>query len=918
MNACGLTDSIPNNVEAPAPCPSCGASARLVTGMCVSCLLQEALRPPSDDNDESLEDLLAEVDVRDSDWCVGNYSILEEIGRGGMGVIYKARQGGSRRIVALKRVLSYHSDNTETLVRFRREAEAVATLDHPNILPIYEVGEADGLPFFTMKFAPGGSVQSVKKALREDPRQCVSIVERVARAVHHAHEQGILHRDLKPGNILLDGWREPMVSDFGLAKWLEATSDLTRTLTIFGTPGYIAPEQAIGSAAGLTPAADIYSLGAILFDLLTGRPPFLGEHALAVVRQAADKPAPALRSIVPTLDRELETICAKCLERDADTRYGSAEALADDLQRWLEGQPIVATPMPRPMRVWRWARRNPLPATLVAGVLVLSAAAAIGEAARRELREAVRHEQLAQRSIAVLPPLHLDSVHVDDAGAEALAQSLQTGLAKIKPTRVVPVTAGHTWLASAAHPQDVKEANRHVNARVVIATTMREVNGQRRVSLRLVNGASGQVLRKHLYEAPAGAGWIGSIGAMITDVNSLLEMTDWSSIDVSEPDPGLNNPTARDFISSARQLTLRQTLEDYDRAIICLERALQMEPNSPIAHAYLAAAAGARTHLVPDRAFLVKAEQAATEALRLSPASADAHRSLAGVYHQKGELNHAVEEALRAVEAGGPEERVAGFLGMTLQKIGQPRRALGWLAMAQHWAIMRGEYDAVMGNCWAKLVDDERAEAAFYRSMELRPEISDGWTGLCQLRIAQGEFDRARQIIETRRRQNAPGDLRLAAELEAMIAFMSRNYAEAEPLLRHLLQAEGPASSGNYNLLSYMSASARSRQALGEQSAARSLLEEARARELAAGALNNPETLYRLAAIASCLGETDAALDHLQAAIETGWLDYRFARIDPRFDHIAGDSRFHDLLEKLAATVAESQQQTNQPMIAAR
>ena len=909
MNACGLTDSIASTLEAPPPCPSCGASARLVTGICVSCLLQEALSPAPAESEESLEDLLADVDVCDSDWRIGNYDILEEVGRGGMGVIYKARQSGSRRIVALKRVLSYHSDNAETLVRFRREAEAVASLDHPNILPIYEVGEADGLPFFTMKFAPGGSLQSVKKALREDPRQCVSIVERVARAVHHAHEQGILHRDLKPGNILLDGWREPMVSDFGLAKWLEATSDLTRTLTIFGTPGYIAPEQASGPAAGLTPSADTYSLGAILFDLLTGRPPFLGEHALAVMRQAADKPAPALRSVVPTADRELETICAKCLEREPAARYRSAQALADDLQHWLEGRAIVATPVGVAARVWRWAKRNPLPATAVAGLLLVSAAALVAEGTRAELRTAMRNEQLLQRSVAILPTLQLDSVEVDSAGATALAESLRFGLSAIKPARVVQITAENAWLASAASLPDVKEANRKVNARLVIATTSREVNGRKRLSLRLINGASGQLLRTHTFEAAADATWAGSIGAITADVNALLESADWSNLEVADRDPGMLDPAARDFIISGRQLALRGTLEDYDRAISCYERALEMQPQSAIALSYLAAAAGARTHFVPDERFLEKAERAARQALELDPGSADAYRSIAGVYHQKGKFAEAAEHALRAVEARGPEERVAGFLGMTLEKLGQPRRALGWLAMAQHWASMPGDYDGLMGRCWAKLGDDQRAESAFRRAMELRPEILDGWTGLCELRLLQGNVLEAKRILDSRPR-NSSGDGPAVVRAEAMIAFLGRDFAAAERLSRKALQAAGDASS-TYHLLPYSSALARAQQALGNNAAARDILLQCRERELASGSGTTPESLYRLAAISASLGETDDALQHLRSAVEHGWLDHRLARLDPHFDHIAEDPRFQELLEKLAGRVAELRRQTS-------
>jgi serine/threonine protein kinase len=242
--------------------------------------------------------------------AISNYEILGEIGRGGMGVIYRARQRHSTRIVALKRIVSYHADSRETLERFRREAEAAASLDHPNILPIYEIGQGeDGLPFFSMKYAAGGSLQKAGSALRSKSRECVvRLMAKVARAVQYAHEHGVLHRDLKPGNVLLDSRGEPFVTDFGLAKWLDTNTDLTRTLTIFGTPGYIAPEQAKGPAAKLTAAADVYSLGAILFNLFTGRPPFLGEHALAVIQQATERPAPKLRSLAPALDRDLETI----------------------------------------------------------------------------------------------------------------------------------------------------------------------------------------------------------------------------------------------------------------------------------------------------------------------------------------------------------------------------------------------------------------------------------------------------------------------------------------------------------------------------------------------------------------------------------------------------------------------------------
>jgi len=320
--------------------------------------------------------ILGEVDAPHKTWFLGNYEILEQIGCGGMGVIYRARQRHSQRIVAVKRVLSYRADSHGALQRFRREAQAVASLDHPNILPIYEVSESeDGLPFFSMKFAEKGSLQENAASLRNEPRKCVQLMAKVAHAVDYAHSRGVLHRDIKPGNILLNDRGEPLVSDFGLAKLLDGNNDLTRSLTTFGTAGFIAPEQAGHAAVDFTPTADVYSLGAVLFNVLAGRPPFLGSNPVSVIRQASETPAPKLRSVAPSLDRDLETICARCLERGPKARYQSAGDLAADLERWLDGRPIVARPVSPPARIWRWSRRNPKLVGAATAGLFLGAAA---------------------------------------------------------------------------------------------------------------------------------------------------------------------------------------------------------------------------------------------------------------------------------------------------------------------------------------------------------------------------------------------------------------------------------------------------------------------------------------------------------------------------------------------------------------
>src|SRR5438093_2232888 len=338
-------------------CENCGEKifSDAPKGLCPACVLETGLGSLANEIVAGIDDPGHLADMR---MDFGDYELLEEIGRGGQGVVYRARQKSLNRTVALKVIGLGQWATQAHLKRFRLEAEAAASLDHPCIVPIYEVGERDGQCYFSMKFVEGGQLDEVVKHTPLSIRQAVELIAKVARTVHYAHEHGILHRDIKPGNILLDIKGEPQLTDFGLARLVESESTVTRTLEVLGTPSYMAPEQAAGNNAKLTSATDVYGLGAVLYQLLTGDPPFAGGTTYETIKLLLETEPRQPRQWNPKVDRDLSTICLKCLEKDPARRYPSALALAEDLERWLKHEPIQARRIGVFTRGKKWLRRN--------------------------------------------------------------------------------------------------------------------------------------------------------------------------------------------------------------------------------------------------------------------------------------------------------------------------------------------------------------------------------------------------------------------------------------------------------------------------------------------------------------------------------------------------------------------------------
>jgi serine/threonine protein kinase/Flp pilus assembly protein TadD len=774
----GLSESRPSATNSPAKCEKCGATMRLETGVCASCLLLEGLE--NGVSRAAFESVMAEANVPDTEWYLGNYEILDEVGRGGMSVIYRARQRHSRRIVAVKRMLSYQADSHETLMRFRREAEAVASLDHANILPMHEVSESDdGVPFFSMKFATGGSLQNAVPSLRNEPRKCVQLMAKVARAVEYAHSRGVLHRDLKPGNILLDERGEPQVSDFGLAKWLNTETDLTKSLTTFGTAGYIAPEQAEGAAADLTPAADVYSLGAVLFDLLTGRPPFLGCNPLSVIRQALETPAPKLRSLAQSLDRDLETICARCLERDPKARYQSAGDLATDLEHWLDGLPIIARPVSVPSRIWRWSRRNPkLVATGAAGLLL--GAAILGLYAFFLFPSLRTHPATAvEKGIAVLPFENLSRDPDNAYFAEGIQEQILTRLAKIADLKVISRTSTQRYPTK---PSNLSRVAKQLGVTNILEGSVQKANDRVRVSVQLLNAQTNSNLWAETYDRKL-TDIFGIESEIAVGIAEGLQAKLSSREEQALSAKATTNAEAYDAYlrGVAFQGRVRTSNNLLLKAIGYFEQAVQLDPNFAAAWARLSRAQ-AYLYFRANAARPDAARDALEHAQKLQPNSPETLLALG--YYQYwvlGDYGHA-KATFQLVYKLSPSNSEAAFaLGAVNRREGNWEESLAWVERALAVDPRNGELITMAAWTYEMLRQFPKALKLYDQALDIVTHDPDLMSFEASVYQAQGNLDEAAKFLSDITPET-PFDG--AFFIKMLQLRLERNYTEAIRLLQ--------------------------------------------------------------------------------------------------------------------------------------
>ncbi len=615
-------------------CRKCGAKifSDAPKGLCTGCMLEAAIVAGGVDAGSSEGTKATEVTdgekparVAETLGEFGNYELLEEIGRGGQGVVFRARQRSLNRTVALKIIGLGQWATKAHLKRFRREAEAAASLDHPCIVPIYEVGERDGSCYFSMKFVEGGQLDEVVRQTPMSIRQAAELIAKVARTVHYAHEHGILHRDIKPGNILLDANGEPHLTDFGLARLVESESSVTHTLEVLGTPSYMAPEQAAGNNAGLSSATDVYGLGAVFYQLLTGHPPFAGGTTFETVRLVLDTEPRQPRLWNPKVDRDLSTICLKCLEKDPKRRYSSALALAEDLERWLRHEPIWARHTGIFTRGKKWLRRNPTTALLFA--LSLAFAGTVGVMIWKS-----RPAPPPAAGVAVLPFVNMSGEKENEYLGDGLTEDLCTALSQIKGLRVPARTSVFVFKGKT---EDIRKIGKQLNVSTVLEGSVSKAGNKVRISAQLNNVADGYHLWAETYDR-----YMTDILEIRSDISRKVADALKVQLGVKETQLLAKKPSEN---SEAYEIYLlgrfefnKFTEDGFTRSLAHFQQAVALDPKFALAYASLADAyntIGYWGYLPPKEAF-PEAKRAAQMALNIDPDLAEAHGALGYVEFQ--------------------------------------------------------------------------------------------------------------------------------------------------------------------------------------------------------------------------------------------------------------------------------------------
>jgi serine/threonine protein kinase/Tfp pilus assembly protein PilF len=930
-------------------CEKCGAriSSDAAQEVCPACLLESGLGLLGDESEDAADH---EPLPRRSHGAppakmlgdFGDYELLEEIGRGGQGVVYRAHQKSLNRTVALK-VIGLGPWATEAhLKRFRREAEAAASLDHPFIVPIHEVGEREGCCYFSMNFVEGGQLDEV---VRREPipiRRAVELIAKVARTVHYAHEHGILHRDIKPGNILLDVKGEPHLTDFGLARLVEDESTVTRTLDVMGTPSYMAPEQAAGNNAAVSSATDTYGLGAVLYQLLTGHPPFAGGTTYETIKLVLDTEPRQPRLWNRKIGRDLSTICLKCLEKDPQRRYSSALALAEDLEHWLKHEPIQAKRSGFFSHGRKWVRRNPTVAALIASLVVLAVVMSWS------VWESELFRPPPEKSIAVLPFENLSRDPNNAYFADGIQEEILTRLASIADLRVISRTSTQYYQSK---PKNLGEIAKQLGVAHILEGSVQKSGDVVRVNVQLIKAAS----NSHL--------WADTFDRKLTDVFAVESevakaVADQLRVKLTGQEEQViaakstDNPEAYDAYLRGLAYSRKAGTSAANSlgAQKYLREAVKLDPKFALAWALLSytdAVGYLLTTLQPTIALREEARQAAETALTLQPNLGEAVLAK-GAYHYfcLKDYDTAVHYFEQARQLLPNSSQISESLAYVTRRQGQWDQSEVYFNEAERLDPRNVNLLFQHALSYIDLRRFPEALRKLDQVLNITPDDVDTLTTKAGIAQAEGDLPGAAAELAP---LHPAADNAYALETQAYQGILERRPAQVIRRLKEILAKPDPAlgyingelrvwlgwaqevagdraaaqeswrqarselesffkeQPENYVLIGDL---ALTNMGLGDKAAAFALIEKAMAAvPIEKDALDGPIPLDILARVSAKMGEPDRAVDALQKLLAIPYastfaanvpLTPGLLRLDPMFDPLRNDPRF----QKLAASPA--------------
>ena len=868
----------------------------------------------------------------------GDYALLEEIGRGGQGVVYRARQKSLNRTVALKVIGLGQWSTTPHLRRFRHEAEAAARLEHPQIVPIYEIGERDGSCYFSMKFVEGGQLDQIVRREPMSTRRAAELLVKIARTVQFAHEHGILHRDIKPGNILLDQHGEPHLTDFGLARLIEQESTVTNSFDVLGTPSYMAPEQAAGHVKKLSPAADVYSLGAVFYQMLTGQPPFAGGTTYETIRMVLESEPRSPRLWNPKVDVDLATICLKCLEKEPQRRYPSALALAEDLERWLRREPIRARRTGFFTRGRKWLQRNPT--TAISAVSLAGLVAAVGMLLWKS--DLVRPPP--STGIAVLPFENLSNDREDASFADGVQDDILTKLAKIADLKVISRTSVMGYRGK----QNTREIADALRVSHLLEGSVRKTGAWLHINAQLIDTRNDTHVWAEQYDRD-----LKEVFAIQSEIAQKVAAQLHAKISPAEKhsieQPPTADLTAFDLYSRAKNLLLTATYgnsgkEDLLHAADLLNQSVARDPAFFQAYCQLAWIHDVLYSFGHDHtgARLALAEAAVQAAFRLRPDAGEAHlaraENLYRGYLDYGDALAELEVARRnlpndprVAELEGYIERRQGKHAQGLSSLRRavdldPRNIFTLQQIAISYEVLRryAEEKSVLDRALNIQPNDIETKVASALveldwKADARPlhqaidsvraanpvaihHIADAWL-LCAL--AERDAAAAKNALIAAEQDIPFNDAAVHFNrlfIEGIIARMTKDEGKARSALTaaRAEQEKNVQAQPNYGpplcVLGLIDA------ALGRREEA--LREGRRAVELLPvekDAMNGPLMIKYSAMIAAWVGNKDLACEQLATAIRfPSFLSYGHLKLLPFWDPLRGDPRFEKIVASLA------------------